>query len=111
AEADPTADVQGHDAAAKASILASLAFHTRVRLSDVHCEGITEVTAQDIAAATRMDRSIKLLSIIERVPGEAAERISARGYPALIPTTHPLASDTDANNTVFIVADAQASRT
>ncbi|HJB10461.1 MAG TPA: homoserine dehydrogenase [Candidatus Brachybacterium merdavium] len=109
AEADPTADVQGHDAAAKASILASLAFHTRVRLSDVHCEGITEVTAQDIAAATRMDRSIKLLSIIERVPGEAEERISARVYPALIPNTHPLASVSEAYNAVFIEAEAAGS--
>src|SRR5690606_39044235 len=75
AEADPTADVEGHDAAAKASILASLAFHTRVRLSDVHCEGITEVTAQDIAAAGRMGRTIKLLSIVERIQEEYGERI------------------------------------
>lgn len=109
AEAEPTADVQGHDAAAKASILASLAFHTRVRLSDVHCEGITEVSAQDIAAATRMDRSIKLLSIIERVPGETGERISARVYPALIPNAHPLASVSEAYNAVFIEAEAAGS--
>lgn len=109
AEADPTADVQGHDAAAKAGILASLAFHTRVRLSDVHCEGITEVSTQDIAAATRMDRSIKLLSIIERIPGEAGERISARVYPALIPNTHPLASVSEAFNAVFVEAEAAGS--
>ena len=109
AEADPTADVQGHDAAQKASILASLAFHTRVRLSDVHCEGIAEVSAQDIAAATRMDRSIKLLSIIERITGEHGERISARVYPALIPNTHPLAAVSEAYNAVFIEADAAGS--
>ncbi|MFC7376691.1 MULTISPECIES: homoserine dehydrogenase [unclassified Brachybacterium] len=109
AEADPTADVQGHDAAAKASILASLAFHTRVRLSDVHCEGITEVSAQDIAAATRMGRTIKLLSIIERIEDETGERVSARVYPALIPDSHPLASVSDAYNAVFIEADAAGS--
>jgi homoserine dehydrogenase len=109
AEADPTADVEGHDAAAKASILASLAFHTRVRLSDVHCEGITEVTAQDIAAAGRMGRTIKLLSIVERIQEEYGERISARVYPALIPETHPLASVSEAYNAVFIEAEAAGS--
>ncbi|EYT48189.1 homoserine dehydrogenase [Brachybacterium muris] len=109
AEADPTADVEGHDAAAKASILASLAFHSRVRLADVHCEGITSVSDQDIAAAERMGRTIKLLSIVERVPGEGGERISARVYPALIPSTHPLASVSEAFNAVFIEADAAGS--
>ncbi|HIY23090.1 MAG TPA: homoserine dehydrogenase [Candidatus Brachybacterium merdigallinarum] len=109
AEADPTADVEGHDAAAKASILASLAFHSRVRLADVHCEGITQVRAQDIAAAARMGRTIKLLSIVERIPGEAGERISARVYPALIPQNHPLASVSEAYNAVFIEADAAGS--
>ncbi|MGP5694999.1 homoserine dehydrogenase [Brachybacterium alimentarium] len=109
AEADPTADVQGHDAAAKASILASLAFHSRVRLGDVHCEGITEVSAQDIAAAGRMGRTIKLLSIVERVRDETGERISARVYPALIPDNHPLSSVSEAYNAVFIEADAAGS--
>ncbi|WP_114855349.1 homoserine dehydrogenase [Brachybacterium sp. YJGR34] len=109
AEADPTADVEGHDAAAKASILASLAFHSRVRLSDVHCEGITQVSAQDIAAAARMGRTIKLLSIVERVAEENEERISARVYPALIPDAHPLASVAEAYNAVFIEADAAGS--
>ncbi|MGY5764912.1 homoserine dehydrogenase [Brachybacterium sp. DNPG3] len=109
AEADPTADVQGHDAAAKASILASLAFHTRVRLADVHCEGITEVSAQDIAAASRMGRTIKLLSIVERVDDGEQERVSARVYPALIPDSHPLASVAEAYNAVFIEADAAGS--
>ncbi|GAA1483362.1 homoserine dehydrogenase [Brachybacterium fresconis] len=109
AEAEPTADIQGHDAAAKASILASLAFHSRVRLSDVHCEGITEVSAQDIAAAGRMGRTIKLLSIVERVEEETGERISARVYPALLPEEHPLSSVSEAYNAVFIEADAAGS--
>jgi len=109
AEADPTADVEGHDAAAKASILASLAFHSRMRLADVHCEGISQVSAQDIAAAERMGRTIKLLSIVERVEEENGERISARVYPALIPDHHPLASVSEAYNAVFIEADAAGS--
>lgn len=109
AEADPTADIEGHDAAAKASILASLAFHSRVRLSDVHCEGITSVSAQDIAAAARMGRTIKLLSIVERIEEENGERISARVYPALIPDTHPLAAVSEAYNAVFIEAEAAGS--
>ncbi len=109
AEADPTADIEGHDAAAKASILASLAFHSRVRLADVHCEGITSVTAQDIAAAARMGRTIKLLSIVERIEEENGERISARVYPALIPDSHPLASVSEAYNAVFIEAEAAGS--
>ena len=109
AEADPTADVEGHDAAAKASILASLAFHSRVRLADVHCEGITAVSAQDITAAARMGRIIKLLSIVERIEEEDGERISARVYPALIPDHHPLASVAEAYNAVFIEAEAAGS--
>ena len=109
AEADPTADVEGHDAAAKASILASLAFHSRVRLADVHCEGITAVSAQDIAAAARMGRTIKLLSIVERIEEENGERISARVYPALISEEHPLAAVSEAYNAVFIEAEAAGS--
>ena len=66
AEADPTADVEGFDAAAKAAILASLAFHTRVSSADVHREGITEVTAADVAGAREMDCVVKLLAICER---------------------------------------------
>ena len=110
AEADPTADVEGHDAAAKASILASLAFHTRVGLQDVHCEGITSVTSADIAAAARMGRTIKLLAIVERIAdAEGTERISARVYPAMIPSSHPLASVGEAYNAVFIEAEAAGS--
>lgn len=109
AEADPTADVEGHDAAAKASILASLAFHTRVGMQDVHCEGITTVTAADIAAASRMGRTIKLLSIVERVEEEGEERVSARVYPAMLPDSHPLASVSEAYNAVFVEAEAAGS--
>ncbi len=109
AEADPTADVEGHDAAAKASILASLAFHTRVGIGDVHCEGITAVSAQDIAAAARMGRTIKLLSIVERIEDGTEERVSARVYPALIPDSHPLASVAEAYNAVFVEAEAAGS--
>ncbi len=110
AEADPTADVEGLDAAAKASILASLAFHTRVGLQDVHCEGITSITADDIAAARRLGSVIKLLSIVERIDDEdLGERISARVYPAMIPATHPLASVSEAYNAVFVQADAAGS--
>lgn len=109
AEADPTADVEGFDAAAKASILASLAFHTRVALGDVHREGITGVTAEDIEAAARMGRTIKLLSIVERIDGEDGERVSARVYPAMIPDSHPLASVSEAYNAVFIEAEAAGS--
>lgn len=109
AEADPTADVEGHDAAAKASILASLAFHSRVGIDDVHCEGITRITAADISAAARMGRAIKLLSIVERVKVDGIERISARVYPALIPLAHPLASVSEAYNAIFVEAEAAGS--
>ena len=70
AEADPTADVEGHDAASKAAILASLAFHTRVTYEDVHCEGISSITARDIEAARAAGYTIKLLAICERITGE-----------------------------------------
>lgn len=106
AEADPTADVAGHDAAAKAALLASLAFHTRVALEDVHCEGITAITTADIAAATRMHRMLKLLAIAERVDDAGTEGISVRVYPAMIPAQHPLASVHGAFNAVFVESDA-----
>lgn len=106
AEADPTADVAGHDAASKAALLASLAFHTRVSLEDVHCEGITEITTADINAAARMDRVVKLLAIAERVTNGGDEGISVRVYPVMIPARHPLASVHDAFNAVFVESDA-----
>lgn len=107
AEADPTADVEGHDAASKAAILSGLAFHTRVTADDVHCEGITGITAEDIAAAKAADCTIKLLATCERVKGEdGTEGISARVYPALIPRRHPLATVRESFNAVFVEADA-----
>jgi len=108
AEADPSADVDGYDAASKAAILASLAFHTRVTAADVHCEGIRTVSAADIAAAASLDCTIKLLAICERVPSEdgAADAVSARVYPAMIPSAHPLASVDGAFNAVFVEAEA-----
>ena len=102
AEADPTADVEGFDAAAKAAILASLAFHTRVNAADVYREGITEVTASDVASAKAMGCTIKLLCIASR----ADDAISVRVHPAMIPRTHPLASVGDAFNAVFVEAQA-----
>ena len=106
AEADPTADVEGFDAAAKAAILASLAFHTRVGIEHVHREGITEVSAGDIAAAKEMGCVIKLLGICERtvVDESGAEGISVRVHPAMIPLGHPLASVREAFNAVFVEA-------
>ena len=91
AEADPTADVEGFDAAAKAAILASLAFHTRVSSGDVHREGITEVTAGDIQAARQMDCVVKLLAICERVTGAGGGRGRERaGAPGDDPEEPPV---------------------
>lgn len=107
AEADPTADVEGYDAAAKAAILASIAFHTRVTADDVYREGITKVTPEDFASARALGCTIKLLSICERVvTGDAQERVSARVYPALVPLTHPLATVNGAFNAVVVEAAA-----
>jgi homoserine dehydrogenase len=121
AEADPTADVEGFDAAAKAAILASLAFHTRVGATDVYREGITEVSAADIKAAREMDCVVKLLAICERIPGtkaggnggrdpgqgaDSAGGISVRVHPAMIPRAHPLAGVREAFNAVFVEAES-----
>ena len=107
AEADPTTDVDGYDAASKAAILASLAFHTRVTSSDVYREGIADVSAADILAARVLGRTVKLLAICERVIDSAgSESVSARVYPAMIPRSHPLASVAGAYNAVFVEADA-----
>jgi homoserine dehydrogenase len=102
AEADPTADVGGFDAAAKAAILASLAFHTRVSASDVYRQGITSVTAADIASARVLGCVVKLLAICERCDGG----ISARVHPAMISREHPLASVRGAYNAVFVEAES-----
>ncbi|HIZ97512.1 MAG TPA: homoserine dehydrogenase [Candidatus Olsenella excrementigallinarum] len=106
AEADPTADVEGFDAAAKAAILSSLAFHSRVTSDDVHREGITGVRAADIQAARDMGCTVKLLAICEKVEGASGTGISARVHPAMIPLTHPLASVREAYNAVFVEAEA-----
>jgi len=100
AEADPTADVEGSDAAAKAAILASLAFGTEVTVDDVHCEGITGVTHSDVRYATQLGYVIKPLAVAERVEGRSA--ISVRVHPAMVPSDHPLASVGGAFNAVFI---------
>lgn len=99
AEADPTADVEGFDAAAKAAILASLSFHTRVRGADVYREGITDVTASDIAIARELGCVVKLLAI-GRLTDDG--RVSVRVHPALVPERHPLASVSGANNAIFV---------
>jgi len=102
AEADPTADIEGFDAAAKAAILASLAFHTRVTASDVHREGIADVTAADVTSARQMGCVVKLLAIAELKD----EAVSARVHPVMIPRSHPLASVRDAYNAVFVESEA-----
>jgi homoserine dehydrogenase len=110
AEADPTADIEGYDAAQKAAILASLAFHTTVPLEAVHREGITEITAEQVEAARRSGYVVKLLAICERVPlDDGTFGVSARVHPALIPMTHPLAAVHGANNAVFVQAEAAGS--
>jgi homoserine dehydrogenase len=107
AEADPTADVEGFDAAAKAAILASLAFHSRVTAADVHREGITDVTAADIASAAAMGSVVKLLAIAEIATGSSGESgVSVRVHPAMIPRSHPLASVREAFNAVFVELEA-----
>jgi homoserine dehydrogenase len=106
AEADPTADVDGFDAAAKAAILASLAFHTPVTASDVHREGISAVSATDVARATEIGCTVKLLAICERVPNGDGDSVAVRVHPAMIPTSHPLAAVGGAFNAVFVEAEA-----
>ena len=107
AEADPSADVDGYDAASKAAILASLAFHTRVSGENVHTEGIRDISVEDIDAAKAANSTIKLLAICERlVDDEGKESVSARVYPALVPTSHPLASVSESYNAVFVEAES-----
>ena len=99
AEADPSADVDGHDAAAKCAILASIAFNARVTAADVYREGISGVRPEDLAFAARLGYVVKLLAIAELVDGD---RIAARVHPAMIPADHPLAAVRDAYNAVFV---------
>ena len=102
AEADPTADVEGHDAASKAAIVASLAFHSTFTIDDVHTEGITSITADDVAAADADGYVIKLLAICER---EGENGANIRVNPTLIPRQHPLAGVHGAFNAVFVEAE------
>lgn len=106
AEADPTADVEGFDAAQKAAILASLAFHTTVPLEAVHREGISTIDAQMMDAARAAGYVVKLLAVCERLDDEGGEAISVRVHPALVRRDHPLASVHGANNAVFVQAEA-----
>ena len=106
AEADPTADVDGLDAAAKAAIIASLAFHTRVGLDDVSVEGIRKVTADDIREAHASGCELKLLAIAQRRDDEHAQGVSVRVHPALVPNDHPLASVHGAYNAVLVEAES-----
>lgn len=102
AEPDPTADVEGFDAGAKVAIIASIAFGVGVALEDVYCEGISKLTATDIAFAKRLGYVIKLLGIAEQSDGQVAVRV----HPAMVPATHPLASVRDSFNAVFIEGEA-----
>ncbi len=111
AEADPTADIEGIDAAQKAAILASLAFHTTVPLELVHREGISRVTHAQVVSARKAGFVVKLLAVCERIidPETGIEGVSARVHPALVPVTHPLAAVHGANNAVFLEAEAAGS--
>jgi len=102
AEADPTSDVDGFDAAAKAAILGALAFHTRVTANDVYREGIAEVSAADMASARAIGCTVKLLAICERLADDGGEAVGVRVHPAMIPRGHPLAGVGDAFNAVFV---------
>ncbi|MEV0645539.1 homoserine dehydrogenase [Phytomonospora sp. NPDC050363] len=102
AEADPTADIEGFDAASKAAILAGLAFHTRVGAAHVYREGITEVSASDVASAEQMGCVVKLLCIATR----EGDDVTVRVHPAMIPKSHPLAGVNGAYNAVFVEAEA-----
>ncbi|HEX6232494.1 MAG TPA: homoserine dehydrogenase [Jiangellaceae bacterium] len=104
AEADPTADIEGYDAAAKAAILAGIAFHTSVTSADVHREGIADVTAADVASAREMGAVVKLLAICEL--SADGRSVGARVHPAMLPRAHPLASVRGAFNAVFVESDA-----
>ena len=99
AEADPTADIEGKDAAAKAAILAGLAFHTEVHSPEVFCEGISSVTEADIQAADQMGCVVKLLAVAKLADGD---RVIVKVHPAMVPKTHPLASVSGAYNAIFV---------
>jgi homoserine dehydrogenase len=102
AERDPTADVEGYDAGAKAAIVATIAFGARVVAGDVYHEGISGITPADIAHARRLGYVVKLLAIAEQDDGE----IGVRVHPAMVPAEHPLASVRGSHNAVFVEGDA-----
>ncbi|CAB4831925.1 unannotated protein [freshwater metagenome] len=103
AEADPTADIEGHDAAAKAALLASLAFHSTVTIDEVYCEGITAISIEDVNAAKAMDCVIKLLAIAELT---LKDEISVRVHPVILPNSHPLASVRNAFNAIYVESES-----
>jgi homoserine dehydrogenase len=103
AEADPTSDIEGHDAAAKAALLASLAFHSTVTIDEVYCEGITGISIDDVNAAKAMGSVIKLLAIAELT---VKDEISVRVHPVMLPSSHPLASVRNAFNAVYVESEA-----
>jgi homoserine dehydrogenase len=108
AEADPTADVDGLDAADKIAILASLAFGGRIKLPEVHCEGIRQVSAADIAYAEKLNFVIKLLAVAKRNPQRSPdemEQLQVRVHPTLVPKSHPLASVNDVYNAILVEGD------
>ena len=107
AERDPTADVEGYDAGAKAAIIASIAFGATVVAGDVYHEGISGVTAADIAVAKRLGYVVKLLGIAER--DRATGEVAVRVHPAMVPVHHPLASVRESYNAVFVEGDALGS--
>lgn len=102
AEADPTADIEGYDAARKVAILASIAFHSRVVLANVYVEGITAISAHDIRYATEAGYTMKLIGVAKNTK----DGIEARVHPMLIPSSHPLAAVNDSFNAIFVHADA-----
>ena len=102
AEADPTADVEGYDAGAKAAIIASIVFGVQVSSADVEHEGISRITAADIETAARLGYVIKALAVIERHDSPGGPQVSIQVHPAMVPTNHPLAGVNDAFNAVFV---------
>ena len=105
AEADPTADVDGLDAADKIAILASLAFGGRIKLDDIYCEGIRRISSADIAYAEKLDFTIKLLAIAQEdtpAEGDTPQQLEVKVHPTLIPKTHPLANVNDVYNAILV---------
>jgi homoserine dehydrogenase len=109
AERDPTADVEGYDAGSKAAILASIAFGVDVVAGDVYREGISELTAADLAFAERLGYVVKLLAIAEKIEGDNGIEVAVRVHPAMVPAHHPLAAVRDSYNAVFVEGAAAGS--